>query len=238
MSKNKHTVSWKTTDNRFVAFFDILGFRDLVMRENHKDIYNKLSKLSDTTELLRRAPSIPSITKEYGESDIYTVSFSDSIIFFSKNGDISNFRFFLFAIRLFFADAIKQKIPIKGGLAYGQISINKSKQIYFGQPIIDSYLIEEDVNYFGIVAHNSIDKYINSIEDDSVLENINKMFIELKTPLKCGEITHNNINWFSYSGFDTKQKLIELLNSFKQTVSGSPRRYLDNTLKVIDVINS
>ena len=37
-------MSWDkvTTASRFVAFFDILGFKDMVMKSSHNDILEKL----------------------------------------------------------------------------------------------------------------------------------------------------------------------------------------------------
>ena len=40
--------NWKTTDYRFVAFLDILGFKDSVMRNSHEDIYLKLSNINNS----------------------------------------------------------------------------------------------------------------------------------------------------------------------------------------------
>jgi hypothetical protein len=230
--------NWKLTDNRFVAFFDILGFKDLVMRTNHKEIYDKLNELSRINKILKNAPSDNKISKIYSQSEIYTASFSDSVVFFSKDDDITNFKFLIIAIMTFMSAAIAQSIPIKGGIAHGKVSINKSKQIYFGQPIIDAYLIQEDVNYFGITAHNSIDAYIRKIKNKNDLKYLNNCFFEAKTTLKCGKITHKNINWFKSLLIEDQENLIESLNKFKSTVSGSPRRYVDNTFEMLEASKS
>jgi len=242
--KTKKT-NWKTTDNRFVAFFDILGFKDQVMRKSHNEIYEQLSKISKTRNFIANATNHEKIYEKYNDAEIYIVNFSDSIVVFSKNDNIGNFKYFLVAIRWLFARTIEDNIPIKGGFAYGEVSLNKSEQIYFGQPIIDAYLIEEDVNYFGLVAHNSIDNYITTNKVELSEEFFKHMFFEAQTPLKCGKIIHQNVNWFTkvpsrqkdFSEFQSEIYILEILNRFKQTMSGSPRRYLDNTLEVLDKIN-
>ena len=38
MAKKEKRTNWIPTDKRFVAFFDILGFKDLVMRTSHSEI--------------------------------------------------------------------------------------------------------------------------------------------------------------------------------------------------------
>lgn len=241
MAKKRTKTNWVPTDNRFVAFFDILGFKDLVMRSSHNEIYEKLNGISKTKKWLENLANNSDVQDKIGNGEIYTVSFSDSIVLFSKNDDIENFKFFLVAVRWLFAKAIENNTPMKGGIAYGEISLNKSEQIYFGQAIIDAYLIEEDVNYFGVTAHNSIDKYIKDNQNDLDLNYIETILFDCSTPLKCGKIEHKNIDWFrkltvleELEDHDEKTKAIEdVIKSFRMTSSGSPRRYVDNTLEVL-----
>jgi len=183
--KKESRTNWKPTDNRFVAFLDILGFKDLVMRKSHEDIYQTLNQLSKSKKLIEKATQLDSISKNLSDVEVYVVSFSDSIVIFSKNDSLENFNYFLLATRWFFTGAFSKQIPIKGAMAHGEISLNKKEQIYFGQPIIDAYLMEEDVNYMGVVAHNSIDEYVSNIKDKKTLNRIEGILFEAKTPLKC-----------------------------------------------------
>ena len=234
MESNKESKKkWETTDHRFVAFIDILGFKELVMRNTHKDIYTILNKISVTRKFIEKLSDEKDYQEIYFDAEIYSASFSDSIILFTKNDTKENFNLFIFVTNLLFASSINNSIPVKGAIAHGEISVNKSKQIYFGQPIIDAYLLEEEVSYFGIVAHNSIEKYIK--EKYSDFKNKQKYLIEAYTPLKCGMITHQNLNWFKVLGYNCKSGNIKefitnSINSFKVNISGSPRRYIENTL--------
>ncbi len=231
-------TKWEITDKRFVAYIDILGFKDWVARSTHEEIYEKLLVISDRKISLENLSKKEGITKYIGNGDIYTVSFSDSIIIFSKNDDIENFGFFILTVGLFFENAIRHEIPMKGGVAYGKVSLNKSEQIYFGQAIIDAYLMEEDVNYFGITLHNSVDKYIDDNIEDIKNDNVNYRLFECKTPLKSGNIEHRNIDWFKMLNLpslsnDKIEQIEKIIKSFKLTSSGSARRYVDNTLEVL-----
>jgi len=239
--KKKQTkkLPWKTTDNRFVAFIDILGFKDKVMRDSHEEIYSQLSKISRTKQYIEEVSNNPIFMRKFGDSDTFIVNFSDSIIVFSKNDSIGNFNFFLEVITYLFSNAINNKIPLKGGISHGKISVNKTEQIYFGQPIIDAYSIEEDVNYLGIVAHNSIDKYISLNIKQLNPSELSVMLFEEKTPLKSGQIEHLNINWFRglYTTPNKEERINYIkstLKDFKSTVSGSPRRYIDNTVDIFE----
>jgi hypothetical protein len=211
------------------------------MRKTHDEIYEELTKISKLKDLVEKN-SLLKNKKRFFESDVYVVSFSDSIVIFSKNDTFENFEYFLVALRAIFSNSIRAKIALKGGFAHGEISLNKTSQIYFGQPIIDAYLIEEDVNYLGVVADSSIDQYLNSNKtlcDESKI--VNKLIFEEKTNLKSGKITHKNLDWFiltqrDYENLTPEKKIdniVELINSFYCTVSGSPRRYVDNTKDVL-----
>lgn len=241
MSDKKKT-NWKTTDNRFVAFLDLLGFKDKVMRKSHDDIYEELNKIASLKKMIESSVKDDFIMESFGDVDVYIVSFSDSIVLFSKNDNIDNFVFFTFALKLIFASTIKNKIALKGGIAHGTISLNKSEQIYFGQPIIDAYLIEEDVNYFGIVCHNSMEKFLMENQELEMIKNSYKF---INTPLKCGFINHYNLDYFNPL-FDDEQKnksdkdkiefIKKIFESFYETVSGSPRRYVDNSIKLVETM--
>lgn len=242
MEKKEITPSkWKTTDNRFVAFLDLLGFKDKVMRKTHDKIYEELTKISKLRDLVENK-SVLKKKKRFFDSDVYVVSFSDSIVIFSKNDSFENFEYFLIALRAIFSNSIRANIALKGGFAHGEISLNKTEQIYFGQAIIDAYLMEEDVNYLGVVADSSIDNYLNlnkTLSEESKI--VNKLIFEEKAYLKSGKITHKNLDWFiltqrEHENLTPETKIdniLEHINSFYCTVSGSPRRYVDNTKDIL-----
>ena len=120
--------NWKLTDNRFVVFLDILGFKDKVMRQSHKDIYNEMNKISSIIKNLEFVKQRDKLVY-FNTTDIYVVSFSDSIIIFSKSDRTIDFEFILIALRYIFANCIKSGIPIKGSMAHGLLSVNKSEHI-------------------------------------------------------------------------------------------------------------
>lgn len=64
-------------------------------------------------------------------------------------------------------------------------------------------------------------------------------YFECPTPFKYGSSFHSNINWFK-SGRNVgvsipeyKEELLRIINGFKENTSGSPRKYIDNTKKII-----
>ncbi len=115
------------------------------------------------------------------------------------------------------------KIPLKGAIAKGETTVNEKKQLFFGQPIVDSYLLEESVHYYGIVVHHTA-------EEDVEQFTLSNLFQDIKTPLKSGNISHYELCWYKDDVEDAKKKL----NAIRSTVSDAPRKYIDNTLSVIN----
>ncbi|NML57814.1 hypothetical protein [Chryseobacterium cheonjiense] len=222
------TEEWLVTNKRFVAFFDILGFKDLVLRNTHETIFEKLNEISNLKDGLN--PNI--IDKEFsndGIKPLEVVTFSDSIVIFSKNNTVESFKIFIQSVNWFFSQIIEKEIPIKGAIAYGDISIDSVKQIFFGQPLIDAFLLQEDVDYFGVVAHNSIDAFI---QEYNLFQDIEEYVFEIQTPLKSGKITHLNLRYFPFLIYDEVDKMNLYLEKFKVSMSGRPRKYLENTISL------
>ena len=221
----KDQSEWKTTQNRFVAFFDILGFKELVLRSTHSEIFKSLLSISDLRKQIN-----PQITEKDFSNDknkpIEIITFSDSVIIFSKNDSVETFKVFIESLNWVFARIIETEIPVKGAFAHGEVSVDVEKQIYFGQALIDSFQLQEDVDYFGAVGHNSIDKYIF----DNEITDIEDLLFETETPLKSGKINHLNLRYFPFIVYDKFDKMFDYFNKFKFSASGKPRKYLQNTI--------
>lgn len=218
---------WKITDNRFVAFLDILGFKDLVARYSHEDVLKKLMELSAHTNYIENT--------EFSKDKIYITKFSDSIIIFSWDDSYDSVFEFIYAVRYIMCRVIELKLGVKGGMAFGKITVDSNSQLYFGQPLIDAYLLEEELQYYGVILHHTAEEKILSI---TVPPNsgFKFNFMQIPTKLRQGTVNHLNVNWFDLAR-NVKNKGYDLrkyLNDIKLTVSGAPRRYLDNTMEALE----
>ena len=214
---------WKVTDKRFVAILDVMGFKDMVARSSHEDVLNKLRELSRYT--------MATTMSDYGKGKLHIVIFSDSIIVFSKDDSAEAAYAFTFAVRFIMCNAIKVKLGIKGGMAFGKLTVDPVHQLYFGQPLIDAYLLEEELQYYGVVLHHTAEEKILPLPNHYAKLN----FFNMPTKLRQCVVNHMNVNWFDLArnvenhGYNIHQ----YLNAIRFTVSGAPRRYLDNTLEAL-----
>lgn len=223
-STSEEKKQWIPTEKRFVCFLDIMGFKDMVMRNSHETIYEQLSELSKLRDSL----------DNYKSGTLKTVSFSDSIVIFTKDDSSECFANLTLAMKFLFSRAMRAGLPIKGAVSHGEMSVNSSRQIFFGQPLIDAYLLEEDIFYYGVVLHHTAEKLMTKIADDN---ETSESYFDCSTPLKSGMIKHFNLDWMSGLSLEKneiKSSAISLMDRQRENTSGRPRKYIDNTIEIIN----
>lgn len=215
----------KNTADRFVAFLDIMGFKERVARTEHSQLLTQLTNFNR---------AITGYIGKYQATEIQLAQFSDSIVLFSNDTTLNSLETLADVTRGIMQTAIKQQIPIKGAIAQGQITCDIPKQLFFGQALIDAYLLEENIHYYGILVHHTAENSVTKLNN----ENNNNIFKDIKAPLKSGKISHYELSWYINDDPQTiEEKVSEMndaLKAIRQTVSDAPRKYIDNTLDVIN----
>lgn len=114
----------------------------------------------------------------------------------------------------------------------------------FGRSIIDAYLLEEELKFYGVVFHHSVEELIQQYKDIPPIRGKREQKIpvsEYQIHLKSGRSTHYCILYHKLtkvlSEGDYSSTLEKHLKLFSRTVSGSPKIYIDNTLDFIKNAN-
>jgi hypothetical protein len=216
------------TETRFLAYFDIMGFKDLVYRNNHQAVASIMDNLAGSIGFLRSVgEDINEDDREAGIKIIRPVMFSDSILFISEEGTVDDLTSIITVASYFLSEMFSSTIPVKGALSYGKFTANFHESQFFGRPLIDAYLLAEDMHFYGGIFHHSIDKFMaeNYIEHD--LPTL--ISREQPAPMKNGNISHNYLLW---NNIHEKFNMHECISQFYNSVSGQSRKYVDNTLQV------
>ena len=102
--------------------------------------------------------------------------------------------------------------------------------------MVDAYLLEEELCYYGIVFHESVEESIREAMSNG------KHYYpieDIKIPFKNGKSKHYHIAWYKLDAAlregDISLSAIEWLKDMRKTVSGNPRVYLDNTIDIINL---
>ena len=222
-SSVKFSKHLQFTKERFVAFLDIMGFKDRVARNDHNDVLKELEVFQS---------NISQYVSYHREANIQIALFSDSILIYSQNNSKDSLHALADITSHIMMYAIQQEkpIPLKGAIAAGRMTCNQTKQLYFGQALIDAYLLEENVKYYGVLVHHSAESYLQLAEFPE--------FRDVKAPLKSGEISHYELRWYDTAlktGVANPKTVGECLNNLRLTVSDEPRKYIDNTQKIMDI---
>lgn len=228
---NKKQIEWPSTCKRFVAFLDIMGFRDMVFRNTHEDVLGTLEQFRIAIRKIRkdareRLKGKPSGWDTFGNTIIWPVFFSDSVLLFSSDDSLGSVEHILWGVYLVISRALLKGIPIKGAIAYGEQTADFKKSLYFGRPLIDAWELQNEIVLYGAVLHHTMEKFL--IEND-LLEEVNSSVLKYPTPLKQGIINHYLVNLLQYIPTDSKLK--NSLPNLYCNVSGSARRYVDNTVE-------
>jgi hypothetical protein len=154
MVKNKN--DWPITTERFVAYIDIMGFKDMVARQTTKVIYDLMIKLDRYSEV--------SAGIKFGDEQLVRkTQYSDSIMLYSKDATAESQQNFISSVSILYQSLLSNCIPHKGSIAFGEMTLDPIKSIYFGQPLIDAYELQMEMHFYGVIVHASADEEMSKI---------------------------------------------------------------------------
>ena len=141
--------------NRFVAFVDILGFRDLVLRS---------PDLSDFSERYTRV--FAPLEDELQRYGILHRLFSDSLFLCVQHRALEQeLRNLIMFCRSLLRRATTASLPIRGSISFGRVIWNKNGDIIVGAPIIESVEYERIQNWVGIILAPTSTRYLAQKKD-------------------------------------------------------------------------
>jgi hypothetical protein len=226
MAKKKKVIrpekqEYTITANRFVGYIDIMGFKDLVARSTHNSVYAKMKGIAGTIKNFIQ-PS------QEGSDGCKHFLFSDSIVIFSKDDSEIEMNEFMAVMRATMATLYSTAIPFKGAIAYGNMTVDDSDSIFFGQPLIDAHLLSEELAMYGIILHHTCEEKLKGLSDSQL---DGKMTI----PFKLGSVSHEVL--VSGTLFQNHEHTPEnICDKYRLMTSGALRKYIDNTEQYLNTV--
>lgn len=132
------------TEDKFVAFLDVLGFKELVSKNNLTNLDLYFSKLTDVLYNLHSK-----------SEKINSIIISDSIILMAPMG-LRGFKELLKAIQTIQSQLLWRKIILRGAVSYGPVYFNESKNIIVGKGYVRAYLLEQEAGYPRVIIDPAI----------------------------------------------------------------------------------
>lgn len=174
----------------FISFIDVLGFSNLSKKKGNlpyirsslnrtfhriRKFYlsgkeNEDFKKQETSN--KKTPPDEELIKKILEENF--TNFSDLIIFYIRSGDsksekIKRLDSICWVSNEFIAKSIidpddkskKSELPLRCGIAYGDLLVDEEKNIHIGKPLEDAHKISECQKWMGGAIHESVcDEYI------------------------------------------------------------------------------
>lgn len=234
--------------NRAVAFIDILGFRDLIQKNDTSTIAEKYTQVIAATEALNQdlLPGYdgPRVFKNNAGDKGWCIRkiFSDSIILFShEDSEEATLRLLIYVWRILQA-CLSMRMPFRGGIAYDEIFIDEIKEIYLGRALTKAYELEGSQEWIGVSIHDELAKAFPGIFADRRREYLQWIFLKYPVPFKGGgrRFLHT-MNWRfnlivkdgtrSLMPYSTKPSVIEKVKNtlkYAETVVQSGNVYFSN----------
>jgi len=220
-----------------VLFLDIMGFKEKVLRTPHMELEKELrafkSKHKKLKPLMKRG-------------SIELIQFSDSIIAVAHKADMFTLNRMVKIASILMHTGLESHFAMKGAIAMGAVTFDAENQLFFGQAIVDAYLMEEELKMYGVVFHHTAEALVKRSIAESAYPNgmghrIYYPIQKCQIPLKTCVCEHYCVVWHKISRQldegDITDEVKEWLEEINLTVSGAPRVYVDNTLAVIKETN-
>lgn len=190
----------------FVAFLDILGFKDLVKNNDTETLFSIYNKsIVSLNAFLKTEWNSKERPQHVADPIIKTFIVSDSIIIYSEKNDIGSFLKIVAYIHSLISNLIIEGLPVRGALSFGDFIDFSSpgQNILLGKSIVKSYELETRQQWAGCIIDDSCFEHFGfDINHDPIHPYLKEwpFFLKYNVPLKNGNgdsVTgsHFVINW-------------------------------------------
>lgn len=233
----KKASNWKVTTNRYVGYIDIMGFKDLVSRNTHAFIYKLMQKIENAKKLIEKM-EWPGTKVDL----ITSTTYSDSIIIYSKDNTFKSLLSFSYAMSALSNELFKERLAHKGAVAFGTMTLDTKNSIFFGQPLIDAYLLQEELNFYGICLHASAQREIETKHSKSEIEVIRNCQCLLRNGLANHLVIFPLFGvYYSEAPLEIiaeNKKLLTTIKNLRHNTSGHLRKYIEYTEKYLTTLQN
>jgi len=154
-----------------VAVCDILGFSDLVLREELESVCDSYSFLLKTAQHSLLRDTFPETTPTPGETDrhpnVGIKVLSDTIFLYTRVDSDDNCRDLLCTVSwLLYENMFHKPTRLRAGIAYGEVCIDDTNGVFLGKAIVKASRLEKAQQWSGgalnIGAEERLNQYIDS----------------------------------------------------------------------------
>ena len=180
-------------DLRYFAYFDMLGFKSAVRR----DVDEAWGALSDLRKAMDKNQS-------YGIKDlnlnkdivgrVRSEIFSDSILLYSLSNIPEDLISIIMLSAQLYYDSLSLCVPLRGAICFGKFYINPKLHLYCGEPLVDAFILERDLQWSGVVVSEKVvSRFFNTRTGSAFFEG--PLITEWDVPAQTPRMKNWVINW-------------------------------------------
>jgi len=233
---------WEVTTERYVGFFDIMGFKALVENyaNDHQALLERMDSLREAAASAEELGYDTKVSKgplNFPGCWLRFTQFSDSIVLMTRDASAQSSATIALATQFMFARALGIGIPIRGAIAKGRMTADFDKSIYFGQPLVDAVVLEGKQAWYGACYHPSANDAGTDPRTGEPFEPAPELpegsiplAYEYPVPVKtkAGHETMSAINW-AIPFMGNREALESALESMRHDEDRKLKSYFDET---------
>jgi hypothetical protein len=217
--------TWAATKNRFVVYFNIMDFKNMVFRNDHKVVLEMMKYLCDRLAEIGK--------RERTSSQIKHVLFSDSLLMLSEDDSLNAAQELSLAAAQLLAASLFKGISMKGVMAYGRLTADFRRSIHFGEPIIEASLMERELMMHSVLLHHTAEEKMSEYKLLNSRDGLMDV-VKYKTPMISGKVYHHVLDWTKVNDGISP---VETLNNLYSRISGAARICVDNTFEFVQYVS-
>lgn len=181
--------------NRFVAFFDLLGFSSWLEADGSAEVFTYVRGFLNLMIRASLPGSVvhPDMSVTLEKSDIGFINFSDSIVFYSRDNSDACFETILRVGGEFLNSVIcGPSRMLRGAIAHGEFYADPTANAYVGQALIDAYRLESAQDWLGCSFHPSA---VALPQFDRARQKYPNYIVPSLVPLRDSSVIPYCLNW-------------------------------------------
>lgn len=232
--------------NSFVAFFDILGFKNVVENNTHEDLlelYN--DSLPFSLELLDKYfPFIYSTITPAAEQTAISIKaflISDSLILIQDEFTERGLTYIIAESQILLGSCLFDGIPLRGAISFGEVTMQATNwgTTIVGKALTNAYLLESKQNWSGGIIDGRCFEAVKQqgkqkLEDRLLaIRHPAPLMCRYDVPMKSGSYeSHFVFDWTNYPQIKTHSDVLASFSKHNKDVdSAEVRLKIENTLK-------
>ncbi len=221
----RHTSQWESR-NAWIAHFDILGFKDLLVNGSRSiPIAILQSQIDDLIDHL------DSSTNLFKQTVGYYV-FSDTFVLYGKTGLAGDYQGLVSASKRLIEKAIQMGLPIRGAISYGDCVFGYENKILMGKAFLECHEFGEDQDWLGLILTPSA---VNELKNLKVNPEGHGFINSSDIPLRKRRVDSEHVYAYKFISGSTSFEcpLLIKLDEMRRSAPDLVKRKYDNSIAFI-----